>query len=433
MAQSLGSFAADAPRFAIDLAAQNGAYYAKADAKGAEAVDSLQGLTGDLVLTSTNASVTITTSGQNIDLSAAGGAVVGTANQIGVVTAAGTSTVSLAAPSPAPTAGTYVPSSLTVDGLGRVTAIQGGAVPSVPYFGCANNNAQDNNRMVIFGNTNNAGVDGTANYYNMNYVSATIGAFMKGVGFTPLLANHIYRWSMNAQLVIYNPGASQPVGKWYMGLNTDQDAAPLSTPNSGSLVTPYSYIFAQSAPLTTIGTGFTSYSNFSASTLVIGKGKIPCMFFATDTPLTPYAGDPTVGGFNVEVDMFGSTVTGAAGPGGCLTIEDLGLGTALSGTPAAPVVSPTTAPTANRIDVQWNITGLTAYPAPNFQLLIGTSNTGPFVLPASANAFTSLGNGVFSGYVTGLTTATTYYFTVSANNGIGPLITSPASAGITTA
>ena len=434
MAQSLGSFAADAPRFAIDLAAQNGAYYAKADAKGAQAVDSLQTLTGDVVLTSTNGSVTITTSGQNINLAASGSggvtAVVGTANQIGVVTASGTATVALAAPSPAPTPGSYLSPSLTVDGLGRVTAIQGGS-PSVPYFGTSNNNAQNFNRLTLFGNTNNEGVDGTATYYNMNYISATIGAFMNGVGFAPLLLNHIYRWSMNGKIEIANLGPGQAVGQWYLGLNTNQDAAPTSTPN-GSITAPNSYIFAQSPYQTTIANGANLFSNFSASTLVVGKGKVPCLFFATDTALTPdTTGDPMVNGLTVTVSTFGPNISPYSGQaGGCLVIEDLGLGVALSGTPSAPVVSPTVTPVPTRIDVQWNITGLTASPAPNFQLLIGTSATGPFALPGSLGPFTSLGNGVFSAYVTGLTTGTTYYFTVSANNGIGPVITSPASAGI---
>ena len=112
MAQSLGSFAADAPRYGADAEA---AYYALKGAGGTAAgVTSLQTLTGDLVLASSDSSVVFTTSVGGINLSVPNAlpgsvkTVVGTANQVGVVTAAGTATVALAPPSPAPTAGTYL-------------------------------------------------------------------------------------------------------------------------------------------------------------------------------------------------------------------------------------------------------------------------------------------------------------------------------------
>ena len=163
MAQSLGSFAADAPRYGGEADA---AYYALKGAGGtATGVTSLQTLTGDLVLASSDSSVVFTTSAGGINLSVPNAlpgsvkTVVGTDNQVDVTTVAGTATVALAAPSPAPTPGTYIASSMTVDGFGRVTAVAsaGQAAVALIYNGTTSGSASGGGQNYSSVHTN----DGT--------------------------------------------------------------------------------------------------------------------------------------------------------------------------------------------------------------------------------------------------------------------------------
>jgi hypothetical protein len=144
-------------------------------------------------------------------------AVNGTANQIAATTAAGVVSLALAAPSPAPAAGSYALANTTVDALGRVTAATSGAVlgNGVPvganplYFATiqqyqvpiyVGGGVYNNASLVIPGGTGSTGILSAASNIFGPPANINVPVIAAGPGFTgPYCAGQItLQWSCDS-------------------------------------------------------------------------------------------------------------------------------------------------------------------------------------------------------------------------------------------